>query len=157
MTLLCWETCICIISGQHWHHACGVGMVVNLYQYAHRVRQADTVSVVLLQAEPSSAGKAANLLIHIHTSGPADGNAGVYNTMEAVPDSPGPSVAPPSPDAVERSSRRGWRGVDLSSQDDSAISASANWDEPEWQMVPSRNRGFQRGFSRSGGRHQHQA
>jgi hypothetical protein len=132
-------------------------MVVNLYQYAHRVRQADTVSVVLLQAEPSSAGKAANLLIHIHTSGPADGNAGVYNTMEAVPDSPGPSVAPPSPDAVERSSRRGWRGVDLSSQDDSAISASANWDEPEWQMVPSRNRGFQRGFSRSGGRHQHQA
>jgi len=114
---------------------------------------------VLLQAEPSSAGKAANLLnITIPTPGPADGNAGVYNnSMEAVPDSPGPSVAPPSPDAVERSSRRGWRGVDLSSQDDSAISASSNWDEREWQLVGSNNRGFQRAFSRSGGRHQHQA
>ncbi|DBA89691.1 TPA: hypothetical protein ACH3X2_004582 [Trebouxia sp. C0005] len=109
-------------------------------------------------AEPASAGKAARLLnINIPTSGPADGSAGVSNTMEAVPGSPGPSVAPPSPDAVERSSRRGWRGVDLSSQDDTAMSASANWDEPEWQMVPCRTRGFQRAFSRSGGRHQHQA
>jgi len=139
------------------HHACDVAMVVILKRYAHCVRQADTVSVILLQAEPSSAGKAANLLISIPTAGPADSNIGVYNTMEAVPDSPGPSVAPPSPDAVERSNRRGWRGVDLGSQDDSAISASANWDEPEWQIVPSRNTGFQKSFSRSGGRHQHQA
>lgn len=112
---------------------------------------------MLLQAEPSFAGKAANLLISIPTPGPADGDAGVYTTMEAVPDSPGPSVAPPSPDAVERSNRRGWRGVDLSSQDDSAMSASADWDEPEWKLVPSRNRVFQKTFSRSGGRHQHQA
>ncbi len=140
------------------HHARGVGVVVTLLQYTYRIRQADTASVVLLQAEPS-AGKATNLLdISISTHGPADGNAGVYiNTMEAVPDSPGPSVAPPSPDAVERSSRRGWRGVDLSSQDDSALSASFNWDEREWQFVTSNNRGFQRGFSRSGGQHQHQA
>ena len=113
---------------------------------------------MLLQAQPSSAGKAANLLVSIPIPGPGDSNAGVdNNTMEAVPDSPGPSVAPPSPDAVERSSRRGWRGVDLSSQDASAIHASANWDKPEWQMVPSRNRGLQKALSRSGGRHQHQA
>ena len=112
-----------------------------------------------MQAEPSSSGKPTNLLnITIPTPGPSGGNTGVYNnTMEAVPDSPGPSVAPPSPDAVERSSRRGWRGVDLSSQDDTAMGASFNWDEQDWQLVGNNNRGFQRAFSRSGGRHQHQA
>ena len=134
-------------------------MVVTLQWYTHHVRQADNASVVLLRAEPSCSGKATDLLnITIPTHGPADGNAGVYNnTMEAVTDSPGPSVAPPSPDAVERSSRRGWRGVDLSSQDDTVMGASINRDEPDWQLVGSSNRAIQRAFSRSSGRHQHQA
>ena len=106
-----------------------------------------------MQAEPSSSGKPTNLLnITIPTPGPSGGNTGVYNnTMEAVPDSPGPSVAPPSPDAVERSSRRGWRGVDLSSQDltpqwvpvSTGMSKTGSW----WATTTGDSRGDSAGLA----------
>lgn len=116
----------------------------------------------LLQAEGAPAQ--VNSMSSTTSSTSNDISACWATTDEAIPDSPGPSVAPPSPDSTGR------RGVPWGSHDDEdAVASSSGWAiGDEWQEVlhrvsnprPTRARPSNRGSSRmhpGHRRHQHRA
>lgn len=125
---------------------------------------------VLFQAETASAGQTPALTVNmpyatdndIHTVSTTRINTDSTPEDDAALGSPGPSVAPPSPDMVARASEKGWRGIEWGPADRGAHSGTSEWDEPEWQVasprkMPSPNKAYAQKLRRmeSGGRDQH--